>query len=237
MTARAFTAHEITQLADHFAARGCTRDRLMVVLGATTGLRAQELLGATVGDLWDPAKAEVARALYIQRARLKGGRSAKKRAVQGRRIPLADPVREVARQHLLSIGVFVPSLAVFASRESQGRPMTVVQAYRRLRQGCAACGIDLCGVSLHSLRRHFAQSCYDLTHSILTVQRCLGHASALSTMIYLASDQAEADATIGELGSRLGGQLAGPADLAAPAGRAPVLGMPVMPAMAAMTTA
>ena len=204
MSARAFTSQDIAQLSAYFAAHGNTRDRLMVVLGATTGLRARELMGILVGDLFDSAKAEVVRELYIQRSRLKCGRSAKRRAVHGRRIPLADPVRAAVADHLFKVGVFDPSLAVFASRESQGRPMTTVQAYRRLRQGCAACGITLGGISMGSLRRHFAQSCYELTKSVLTVQRCIGHSSPLTTAIYLASDQAEADATIRELGARLG---------------------------------
>lgn len=204
MSARAFTADEVSLLSRHFTATGHTRDRLMVVLGAATGLRAHEWLSITVGDLWDSARAQVVGELYIQRARLKGGKSAKRRAIHGRRIPLADPVRAVVADHLFKIGVFAPELAVFGSRESQGRAMTVVQAYRRLRQGCAACGISLGGISLHSLRRQFAQACFDLTKSVLTVQRCLGHASPITTAIYLSSDQAQADATIRELGARMG---------------------------------
>lgn len=202
MSARAFTAGEISTLSHHFGSAGNTRDRLLVILGAATGLRARELVGIRVSDVWTGTA--VVQELYIQRCRLKYGRSAKRRAIRGRRIPLADPVRDAVTDHLAVIGVFDPDHAVFSSRESHGQSMTTEQAYRRLRQGCVACGIPLSGVSLGSLRRHFAQSCYSFTHCVLTVQRCMGHSSPLTTAIYLNADQTRADDTIRALGNRMG---------------------------------
>lgn len=209
MSARAFTDHEISLLDRHFAEKSCTRDRVLLLLGVSCGLRIRELLSLTVGDVWTGQG--VVRELFLQRARLKGGRSAKRRAIKGRRIPLADPVCDVIADHVARIGAFEPSRALFASRQSRGRPMAQFNAYRRLREACAACGIDTAGVSTHSYRKSFAQSVYGKTKDILLVQLAMGHASPLSTIAYLRSDQSKADHVIRELGARFGPAPAGAA--------------------------
>jgi integrase len=202
MSARAFTDEEINLLDRHFGERNCTRDRLLLLLGVTTGLRIHELLSVTVADLWNGT--EVVRDLCIQRARLKGGCSLKRRAVRGRRIPLADNVREIAADHLAMIGMFEPTRAVFGSRQSGAGAMTLFQAYRRLRQACGACGIDLVGVSTHCYRKTFCQAFYNRTKDLLLTQVAMGHANPLTTAVYLRVDQGRADQIIRELAGRLG---------------------------------
>lgn len=216
MSARAFTDPEISLLSRHFTDRGCKRDRLLLLVGVTCGLRIREILGITVADLWDGK--EVIHELYIQRSRLKGGLSAKKRAIKGRRIPLAENVREAIAEYVVEIGTGDPTRAVFGSRQSHGRPMTQFQCWRRLREACAACGIDLAGVSTHSYRKSFAQSVYGRTKDLLLTQVAMGHANPLTTAAYLKADQGRADAVILELGARLGP--------ATPAPSAPVAALP-----------
>lgn len=208
MSARAFTDAEISLLSRHFSEKNCTRDRLLLLIGVSCGLRIREILSIAVADLWDGN--EVVHELYIQRARLKGGRSAKRRAIKGRRIPLAENVRQAIADHLAEIGTMDPTRAVFSSRQSHGRPMTQFQCWRRLREACGACGIDLAGVSTHSYRKSFAQSVYGRTKDLLLTQVAMGHANPLTTAAYLHADQGRADAVILELGARLG-----PAPLAA----------------------
>lgn len=72
MSARACTSQEIARLPAYFGAQGNTRDRLFLVLEAASGLRAQEMLGITLGDLWDSPTADVVRELYVQRAPPRG---------------------------------------------------------------------------------------------------------------------------------------------------------------------
>lgn len=211
MSARAFIDSEIALLDRHFAEKKCTRDRLLLQLGVTTGLRIHELLSITVADLWTGT--EVVRDLYIQRARLKGGRSLKRRAVRGRRIPLADNVREVAADHLAKIGMFEPTRAVFGSRQSGAGAMTLFQAYRRLRQACRACGIDLVGVSTHAYRKTFCQVFYNRTKDLLLTQVAMGHAKPLTTAVYLRADQGRADQIIRELATRLASPVPAPVGL------------------------
>ena len=202
MSARAFTDSEISLLTRHFSGRGCKRDHVLLTIGVTCGLRIREILSITVADLWDGK--EVVQELYIQRSRLKGGRSSKRRAIRGRRIPLAENVRSAVADHLADIGTSDPTRAVFASRQSHGRPMTQFHCWRRLREACAACGIDLAGVSTHSYRKTFAQSFYARTKDLLLTQAAIGHANPLTTAAYLKADQGRADAVILELGARLG---------------------------------
>ena len=81
--------------------------------------------------------------------------------------------------------------------------MTLFQSYRRLRQACRACGIDLVGVSTHSYRKTFAQSFYGRTRDLLLTQVAMGHANPLTTAAYLRADQERADQIIRELATRL----------------------------------
>jgi integrase len=201
VSARAFDDHEISALSRHFTDNGNKRDRLLLLIGVTCGLRIREILSITVADLWDGR--EAVQELYIQRARLKGGRSVKRRAIRGRRIPLAENVRLAIASHLADIGTADPTRAVFASRQSHGRPMTQFQCWRRLREACAACRIDLAGVSTHSYRKSFAQAFYGQTKDLLLTQTAMGHANPLTTAAYLKADQGRADQIIRELASRL----------------------------------
>ncbi len=102
MPARSFTPDEYHQLEQYFAGAGDIRGHLLLVLGCNSGLRIGELLSVTVGDCWTGEA--VRRELFISRRRLKGGRGARRRAVTGRRIPLADHVREAIGAHLRLLG-------------------------------------------------------------------------------------------------------------------------------------
>ena len=102
MSARPFTESEFSLLSAHFAAAGKTRNLLLLKLGCGTGYRISEVLALRVRDVWTGM--EVARELTIARRNLKGGRGAYHRSVRGRRVPLAEPVREVIREHLAKIG-------------------------------------------------------------------------------------------------------------------------------------
>lgn len=90
--------------------------------------------------------------------------------------------------------------------------MSPVMAYVMLRRACVACGISTAGVSLHSLRRAYAAQCWQISRDLLVVQRCLGHASVLTTSIYLAGNQSEADRVVQQVADAL--------PLTAPAARA-----------------
>ena len=92
MSARPFTDSEFSHLSAHFSAAGRTRDVLLLKLGCGTGYRISEILALRVRDVWTGH--DVAKEVTIARRNLKGGRGAHSRSVRGRRVPLAEPVRE-----------------------------------------------------------------------------------------------------------------------------------------------
>lgn len=197
MSARAFTPTEYHTLEQHLAGLSDTRGHLLLVLGCNTGLRISELLGLTIADCWTGEA--VRPELFVARRRLKGGRGIHRRAVSGRRIPLAEHVRQAIAEHLGTMGAENLTGALFRSRQSGYGPMTRWHAHRLLVDACVACGINRYFVSNHTYRKTFAQFCYARTKCLLTTQRCLAHSSPLTTAIYLAIDQDAVDQTILDL--------------------------------------
>jgi len=194
MSARSFTPLEYQTLEHYLASGADTRAHLLLVLGCNTGLRISELLSLTVGDCWTGT--DVRHELFVARRRLKGGRGVHRRAVSGRRIPLAGHVRQAVARHLRAIGTENLAGALFRSRQSGARAMSRWHAHRLLVDACVACGIDRFFVSNHTYRKTFAQFCYARTKCLLTTQRCLAHSSPLTTAIYLSVNQDAVDRTI-----------------------------------------
>lgn len=197
VSARAFTPEEYHTLEQYFTGASDTRGHLLLVLGCNTGLRISELLSLTVADCWTGES--VRRELFVARRRLKGGRGVHRRAVSGRRIPLADHVRQAVEAHLRMLGTEDLTRALFPSRQSGSGAMSRWNAHRMLVDACIACGISSFFVSNHTYRKTFAQFCYSRTKCLLTTQRCLSHRSPLTTAIYLSINQDAVDRTILDL--------------------------------------
>ncbi len=138
---------------------------------------------------------EVARELTIARRNLKGGRGAYHRSVRGRRVPLAEPVRDAVREHLMKIGTDNHDRALFSTTQSQGEPMDRSAVYRVLTEACRLCGIDATRISTHSLRKTFVGRIYKASnHDLIATQRIVGHTSPATTARYLETDSAQLDA-------------------------------------------
>lgn len=87
MSARPFTEAEYASLSQYFSDHKRTRDRALLVVGAGTGFRIQELTSLTVGQVWDGTA--VTKEVTISRRDLKGGQGVYMRSVRSRRVPLA----------------------------------------------------------------------------------------------------------------------------------------------------
>jgi integrase len=193
MSALPFTESEFSLLSSHFSAAGKTRDVLLLKLGCGTGYRISELLALRVRDVWTGT--EVGKELTIARRNLKGGRGAYHRSVRGRRVPLAEPVREAIRGHLMKIGTDNPDRALFSTTQAQGEPMDRSAVYRVLTEACRRCGIDTARISTHSLRKTFVGRIYKASnHDLIATQRIVGHTSPATTARYLETDSAQLDA-------------------------------------------
>jgi integrase len=193
MSARPFTDSEFSALSSHFAASGNTRNLLLLKLGCSTGYRISELLALRVRDVWTGT--EVAHEITIARRNLKGGRGAYHRSVRGRRVPLAEPVRDAVREHLIKIGTDNPDRALFSTTQAQGEPMNRSAVYRVLTEACRRSGIDTTRISTHSLRKTFVGRIYKASnHDLIATQRIVGHTSPATTARYLETDSAQLDA-------------------------------------------
>jgi integrase len=193
MSARPFTESEFSSLSAHFSAAGQTRNLLLLKLGCGTGYRISELLALRVRDVWNGR--EAAHEITISRRHLKGGRGAYLRSVRGRRVPLAEPVREAIQRHLARIGTDNPDRALFSTTQAQGEPMDRSAVFRVLTEACRRCGIDTTRISTHSLRKTFVGRIYKASnHDLISTQRIVGHTSPATTARYLETDAAQLDA-------------------------------------------
>lgn len=151
------------------------RDKAMLELAYSCGLRSEEVVSATVGsiDFEDEQVSVIG----------KGGRH--------RRLPLGEPARKAVEDYL---GRARPSLvtdpdepALFLSRN--GRRLSTSDVTRRLSirvREAAHSG----GISPHALRHSFATHLLEGGADLRTIQELLGHSSISTTQIYTHLDAA-----------------------------------------------
>lgn len=197
MSARPFTKDEYLTLTSSLADQDRFRDRLLIVLSCATGFRIKEVLSLTVGQVLDPATAEVVREVTIARRNMKGGRGLWQRSVRGRRVPLGEPVRLAIRDYLATLGEPDPAAALFATCKSRGKPMARSQAFRIIVGAAEECGIDATRISTHSGRKTFAARVYEATgKDLIATQRLMGHTSPMTTARYLETNTAHLDSVV-----------------------------------------
>lgn len=197
MSACPFTEHEYSLLTASLTDQGRLRDKLIVVLGCAIGFRIKEVLSLTVGQVCDPATAEVVREVTIARRNMKGGRGLWQRSVRGRRVPFGDPVRQAIRDYLVTLGPVDPAAALFATCRSGGKPMSRSQAFRIIVAAAEECGIDTTRISTHSGRKTFAALVYSATgKDLIATQRLMGHTSPMTTARYLETNAAHLDSVV-----------------------------------------
>lgn len=198
-TARFITPEERQQL---LAQLTNPRDALLVQLGLNTGLRVSEILGLRWRQLIrDGAPAP---AFEIPRRSLKGGRSGNRRRVCTRRIPINAAAAAAIREYAFAaFGSAEPPLEnyVFASRKKSPGVISRKQAHRIIASAAQRAGLEGT-VAPHSLRRVFARACYHATgHDPVALQVLMGHASFLTSVIYIRPDPGELAHIYDQLGS------------------------------------
>lgn len=168
------------------------RDRLFFQIGVNTGLRISSILGLRWRQLIQDG--EPVSILEVPRRFLKGGRSIHRKRITSRRIPLnaaaAAAVKEWAFARFGS-GPVEPEAPVFTSRKRWPGTLGRKQAYTLLRAAAERAGLKS-GVAPHGLRRAFANDVYSATgKDLLKCQVLLGHASPLTTALYLRPQEEE----------------------------------------------
>jgi integrase/recombinase XerC/integrase/recombinase XerD len=171
------TTEQISEILDGAPARTALelRDRAMIELAYSCGLRSEEVISLDVGSL--DFEAEQLSVVG------KGSRH--------RRLPVGEPAQRAVEDYLARSR---PSLvddpaerALFLSRN--GRRLSTSDVSRRLsvrvREAAAASGI-----SPHALRHSFATHLLEGGADLRTIQELLGHSSISTTQIYTHLDAA-----------------------------------------------
>lgn len=151
------------------------RDRAMLELAYSCGLRCEEIVNLDVGAL--DFETEQLRVL---------GKGSKERI-----LPVGEPAQRAVRRYLdkgrRALGVNPRENALFLSKS--GRRLSNSDVTRRLglwtREAALAAG-----VSPHSLRHSFATHLLEGGADLRTIQELLGHASISTTQVYTRVDAA-----------------------------------------------
>jgi len=167
------------------------RDRLLFVLGCTSGFRISELLSLTIGDVWRHGKP--LQRIKVRRCNMKGKHSSRSVTLT----PFAIPYLERWLGDLALRRTIEPTTPLFASRKGQERSISRVQAYRLLTQNFAFTSLELPSNGTHTMRKTFAARVFEaVDRNIFLLQAAMGHASPASTVRYVAACTEEVDQAI-----------------------------------------
>lgn len=182
---RVLTSEQMSEILETAPARTPLelRDRAMIELAYSCGLRSEEVISLSLGALdFDSEQLDVVG---------KGSRH--------RRLPVGEPAQRAVEEYLKrgrpSLNADPAETALFISRN--GRRLSPSDVSRRLsarvRDAAAASGI-----SPHALRHSFATHLLEGGADLRTIQELLGHSSISTTQVYTHLDSARLrDAYVG----------------------------------------
>lgn len=160
------------------------RDRALLAVLLDTGLRAEELLSLSKGDLGDGGRVVVEHG--------KGGK--------GRVVFLVPAVLAVVRRYLRFCTVVPPEGALWIN--AVGRPLRYGGLVSMVRRRSAAAGVD--APSLHSFRRAFALGALRRGADVPSLRLLMGHESTEVLVRYLALDAGDLAGVHGQVSPALG---------------------------------
>ena len=166
---RTLPAEALGQALDRIASDAAApRDRALLELAYSSGLRLSELVGLNHGDL--------DRRAHVVRVRGKGRKE--------RIVPVGDAALEALARYEAATAAAPRSRAadapLFLGRDGRLAGRTVQRVVRR-RLAEVASGL---GVTPHALRHSFATHLLDRGADLRAIQELLGHASLATTQIY-----------------------------------------------------
>ncbi len=171
------SAEQLRSLLERIPARTSLelRDRAMLELAYSCGLRCEEIVGLDLGSM--DFESERLRVLG------KGGKE--------RLLPVGEPAQQALRRYLEkarhALMTDPREHALFLSKS--GRRLSNSDVTRRLRLWVRQASLAA-GVSPHSLRHSFATHLLEGGADLRTIQELLGHASISTTQVYTRVDAA-----------------------------------------------
>jgi len=197
MKTRALKKGEISRILATFRGPRAERNKLLVILGVSTGFRVSELLQIRAGQVIK--NGEVVADLHVEASAMKGGR-------RHRRIRLNRKAREALRayiERLIGLGQWRSDGFLFPG--PHGRQMTQEAAWNVVSRAAKRAGIHG-PIGTHSLRKAFAEATYSFwldrlssgerCEPIREVKAALGHRSVATTEAYLTQDAGRASAAV-----------------------------------------
>ncbi len=153
------------ELKDLFAAPTLLKHRIVLTLIYSAGLRGQEVINLKISDVDFGRKT-----IHIRQSKFK----------KDRIVPLADSMAIGLKKYLAAEN---PYIWLFNGKEPDGR-YSVKGLSWVMRESLKKTSITK-EVSLHSLRHSYATHLLEQGLNIVTLKELLGHASIITTMIYL----------------------------------------------------
>jgi site-specific recombinase XerD len=159
------------------------------MLGVSVGGRISELLALRISDVWQNEQA--VSDLLFEKGMVKGKETA-------RMIPVnADgrqAIIDLIQWHKEQFSEVDPQRPLFLSRQG-GAAFSRSQAHRILERAFQKAGLNG-KLATHSLRKTFAQRCYDACSDIYKVSELLGHKNVETTKRYIGISYTELQATV-----------------------------------------
>lgn len=186
---RPLSTDEIIAVSNQFYGTYKVRNRSLFMLGVSVGGRISELLALRISDVWQNGQA--VSDLLFQKNVVKGKETA-------RMIPVnADgrqAITELIQWHKGQFGDMDLRRQLFMSRQG-GTALSRSQAHRILERAFQKAGLNG-KLATHSLRKTFAQRCYDASSDIYKVSELLGHKNIETTKRYIGISYTELQATV-----------------------------------------
>ena len=186
--ARPLSNDEILLVAEQFSGTYSVRNRSLFMLGVSVGGRISELLALTIGDVYQ--NGQPVKDLLFQKDVVKGKETARMVPVNadGRKA-----ISDLIEWHRAQYSTLDPSRPLFVSRKHQAT-LSRSQAHRVLETAFEKAGLNG-KLATHTLRKTFAQRCYDQSGDIFQVKELLGHQSVETTKAYIGISYAKLQRT------------------------------------------
>ena len=185
---------EIRRVSAAFTGTYEVRNRVLFMLGVSTGGRISELLSLRVGDVYQNGTAVTD--LLFDRSIVKGGETSRAVPVN---VDGRGAIDAIVAWHCEQYDNAEPNRPLFPSRNGQGmQPMSRRTAHNVLKDAFMDAGLNG-HLATHSMRKSFAQRLYDRTGDIFAVQEMLGHRNVATTQKYLGVNYANVRKAVEEM--------------------------------------
>lgn len=182
---------EIRNVSKCFDGKYEVRNRSLFMIGVSTGGRISELLSLVISDVWQNERPVTD--LLFDKSIVKGKEHSRAVPVN---IDGREAIGHLIQWHKQTYKNTDAHRPLFPSRNKNGnKPIDRQTAHEALKTAFMQAGLNG-KVASHSLRKTFAQRCYDHSADIYLVQELLGHKHVATTQKYIGVNYKTARETV-----------------------------------------